>query len=108
LLSNPKKRFRKAVLLAACSGRLSADWRVANPNAESVEGAVAARSNRRVRHSREQPVELDLPDLPDSYLVATVGQAADLIEYGTSKKCDSGPDIPVLRMGNIQNGALDL
>lgn len=101
-------RFRKAVLLAACSGRLSADWRVADPDAESVESAIAAHSARRARPSREEPVRLDLPELPDSYVVATLGQVADLIEYGTSKKCDSGPGVPVLRMGNIQNGGLDI
>jgi type I restriction enzyme S subunit len=102
------ERLRKAVLVAACTGQLSADWRHANPDAESVESALALRSVPRGRRTREDPVELDLPELPNSYLVASVGEVADLIEYGTSKKCDAGPGVPVLRMGNIQNGTLDL
>jgi len=30
------KRFRQAVLAAACSGRLTADWRNKNPNVDPV------------------------------------------------------------------------
>jgi type I restriction enzyme S subunit len=35
------KRFRQSVLSAACSGRLTADWRAQNPNAETGSQFVA-------------------------------------------------------------------
>ncbi len=34
------KRFRQSVLAAACSGRLTADWRDKNPNLESAEQLI--------------------------------------------------------------------
>jgi hypothetical protein len=50
-----------------------------------------------------------LPDLPDSYVVSTVRGASVAIEYGTSKRADAaGVGVPVLRMGNIQDGQLKL
>jgi len=105
-------RFRQAVLTAACSGVLTETWRAEHPNAVSVESALLALSEsppRRREGGSGALVDLTLPELPSTYLVATVGEAAETIEYGTSKRCDADDDqVPVLRMGNIQNGELDL
>jgi type I restriction enzyme S subunit len=104
-------RFRQAVLTAACTGRLTEDFRTSD-NETTVEHSLADLASRRKarRRSTEQAIDIELPELPASYLVATVGDAAVMLEYGTSKRCvESMPDgIPVLRMGNIQDGALDL
>jgi type I restriction enzyme S subunit len=35
------KRFRQSVLAAACSGRLTADWREENPNVDDASGLIA-------------------------------------------------------------------
>jgi len=105
------ERFRHAVLVAACSGRLSADWREAHPKAMSVDHALSEPIRlRRRRKQAEQAVELDLPSLPESYHVASIGDASLLLEYGTSQRSESHAEngVPVLRMGNIQNGRLDL
>jgi type I restriction enzyme S subunit len=104
------ERFRQAVLAAACSGRLTADWRDANSDAVSVEHALLehAASKRRKSARDSEHVDLRMPDLPESYVVATVGQAAIIVEYGTSQRCDADEaGVPVLRMGNIQDGKLD-
>jgi type I restriction enzyme S subunit len=104
------ERFRQAVLAAACSGRLTADWRESNPKSQSVERALLELS-RSVRRKvwGEDTVELPLPDVPDNYVISTVGRASIVLEYGTSKRAEaSGDGIPVLRMGNIQDGRLDL
>jgi type I restriction enzyme S subunit len=106
-------RFRKGVLAAACTGRLTADWRDENPEAASVATALEAlrRSRRRKSRRTERPVDLVLPDLPGTYVVSTVGASAVVLEYGTSQRCDASSDngaVPVLRMGNIQDGQLDL
>lgn len=101
-------RFRQVVLAAACSGRLTADWRDANPNAGSVSVAELPRKRTRAV-AIDEPLDLELPDLPDTYAVTTVGDVAALLDYGTSKRSGSEADgIPVLRMGNIQDGRLDL
>ncbi len=105
------ERFRHAVLAAACSGRLTEDWRAAHPDAVRVDHAIEALADsRRRRQSREQAVDLDLPDVPDSYVIGRIGDAATVLEYGTSKRCDAPADqgVPVVRMGNIQDGQLDL
>jgi type I restriction enzyme, S subunit len=105
------ERFRQAVLSAACSGRLTADWRDVHPNARSVEQAIAQLSISKRRASLgDDRSDLPLPDLPDSYIVSTVGRASILLQYGTSKRADatSSSGTPVLRMGNIQDGRLEL
>lgn len=102
-------RFRRSVLAAACSGRLTADWREAHPDATTAEEALGAAQSTRLRGRRdEHSVDLEIPELPASYALATLGEACLALEYGTSKRCEAGPDeLPVLRMGNIQKGELD-
>ena len=48
------KRFRQSVLAAACSGRLTADWREKNPTAESVHAIVET-----IRCKREADAKTD-------------------------------------------------
>lgn len=102
------ERLRRTFLTAACAGRLTEDWREAHPDVQSVEdalGTVVAKKRR--SKTGAVPLELPLPDLPDSYLVATLGQAATILEYGTSKKCGfDSRGVPVLRMGNITDDGL--
>lgn len=102
--------FRQSVLASACSGRLTEDWRQDHPEVVSVEGAIGelAGTTRRKRKSAP-PTDLELPDLPDSYIASTIAEAAVVLEYGTSKRSESDPSgVAVLRMGNIQSGGLCL
>lgn len=103
-------RFRQAVLAAACSGRLTADWREANPSVRSVEAALARLAAGRKRRSPpDESVDLPMRELPENYILGTIRASAVLIEYGTSQRSDVDIEgIPVLRMGNIQDGSLDL
>ncbi len=98
-------RFRQAVLAAACSGRLTADWREANPGAAGILPSEPVRK-RRGRSTVDAPLDLNLPELPESYALGTVGAVAEVLDYGTSRKGEAAGAVPVLRMGNIQNGAL--
>jgi type I restriction enzyme S subunit len=79
------KRFRQSVLAAACSGRLTADWREENPNPTSdVEN-----------------------DLPSGWQQMVVGDAIESLKYGTSQKCSyEKQGVPVLRIPNIVDGAV--
>jgi type I restriction enzyme S subunit len=101
-------RLRSAVLAAACAGRLTADWRDSNPDVPSVEAALSNVMQKSRRKPAAPVVDLALPDLPESYLVSTIGAASDRLEYGTSRRADSAGEVPVLRMGNIQAGRLDI
>jgi type I restriction enzyme S subunit len=105
------ERLRQVVLAAACSGRLTADWRKVHANATAPADDLAKlAAQKKQRSAREQPVDLGLPDLPSSYLVSRIGEAATHLEYGTSQRATAlpGKGIPVLRMGNIRDGQLDL
>jgi type I restriction enzyme S subunit len=73
------RRYKASVLKAAVSGRL------VNGNLGIGEG-----------------------ELPNGWQWTTVGKVSKKIQYGTSEKAGLDPSgIPVLRMGNIQEGELD-
>lgn len=98
--------LRQSVLAAACSGRLTTDWREEHPEAEATAPAETSGKKRRTAEMLALP--LALPEMPDTYIVSTVGAAATVLEYGTSKKANNDAlGVPVLRMGNIQRGRLE-
>jgi type I restriction enzyme S subunit len=129
------KRFRQAVLAAACSGGLTEDWREAHSNHESAIESVSRVLAERVRdyetrrseaQSRGQrlpkrpdnlqavdfvlPEAMTVHEIPETWTWVSVRDVISMIQYGTSVKTDSTNDqgVPMLRMGNIQHGRLDL
>ncbi|MBI5865845.1 MAG: restriction endonuclease subunit S [Planctomycetes bacterium] len=128
------KRYKAAVLKAACDGSLTADWRAAHPDAEPAgvllrrilterrrrwEQAELARMLARgkppkddrwkARYEEPQgPNPADRPPLPKTWTWATVEQISALLQYGSSAKCSTEGDVPVFRMGNLTNdGRID-
>ena len=78
-------RFCQSALAAACTGRLTADWR-------SAMGYIPDPSN----------------ELPNSWKATTVGEVIESLKYGSSRKCDYGmKGVPVLRIPNIGDGVTD-
>ncbi|MCP2290968.1 restriction endonuclease subunit S [Nocardia amikacinitolerans] len=101
--------FRRAVLAAACSGRLTEDWRDSHPNALPVDISKSAVRQRGRKQRQKSRTDFEVPDIPEPYVVAPLGAIAAAIEYGTSRKADGDEsNVPVLRMGNIRDGSLDL
>ena len=103
------KRFRQSVLAAACSGRLTADWREKNPDVapkcyseRSEESRF--RSNDETRFAQG---DNDEDQLPESWIVTALENLCEGFQYGTSAKSQKSGKVPVLRMGNIQNGKID-
>lgn len=74
------KRFRQSVLAAACSGRLTEDWR------GTTDGGG---------------------ELPTTWKRMQLSELCSSFDYGSSSKSAPSGDVPVLRMGNLQNGEID-
>jgi len=128
------KRFRVSVLTDATSGRLTEDWRERSgcePAAVALERVFAARRadweagvavalaagrrpGKRPPNLDPEPVltpdPLPVPEVPEGWLLVQLRDVIHGLQYGTSVKSDKSVKngVPVLRMGNIQNGAIDL
>ena len=113
------KQFRQSVLAAACSGRLTEDWRREHPDVEPARKIIEAISQRRLKQANtptkkqkikdiySQREEQDSDLLPQSWEYVAIDKLCESFQYGTSKKSMPVGKIPVLRMGNIQNGEID-
>jgi type I restriction enzyme S subunit len=109
------QRYRQSVLKDAFSGKLTQTWREAHkgelePAAVLLERIKAERKNNaKGKYKEPPPVDtLNLPELPEGWVWARVGEISEMMQYGTSEKADEDASrIPVLRMGNIHDGKLD-
>jgi type I restriction enzyme S subunit len=116
------KRFRQAVLAAACSGRLTENWRGDHPN---IERAAVLADRIRESHTKQAfghggqaatPTEdvhnVTLDELPDTWIVEELKflcQPGRSITYGILKP---GPDVlggvPYIRVADFPNDRLKL
>ncbi len=112
-------QFRQSVLAAAFRGDLTADWREKNPAVESTTRVLESLREKRFSQART-PAQLqklneiyssqeeeDSNLLPESWKYIALEKLCDSFQYGTSAKSLASGKVPVLRMGNIQNGELD-
>ena len=126
--------YRQSLLKSAVDGELSKEWRETQIETSETGEQLLARilKERRERWEQEklkefaekgknppknwqekypEPVQPDtenLPELPEGWVWASIDQLTTEQRYGSSAKTNDDPNgIPVLRMGNIQNGALD-
>jgi type I restriction enzyme S subunit len=82
------KRFRQSVLAAACSGRLTADWREKNPqnDTELVDGIIS-------------------DELPEGWRMSTVEKLAKIGSGQSSKliisKCGTAGEIPWFKVSDM-------
>lgn len=111
------RKLRQQILQDAVEGKLTEKWRVANPNVEP-----ASKLLKRIAEEKEQLIksgkikkqkplpiitEEDKPfTLPKSWEWCRLGSVANGFQYGTSSKSLDAGKVPVLRMGNIQNGKI--
>lgn len=117
------KRFRQAVLAAACSGKLTADWRQERGAEESGQTVVqkleTARANthdatggRRARTST--PVEVlqeeEWPEvIPDTWVWVGFGSVIGELKNGVSPRPNiEPPGLPLLRISAARPGSVDL
>lgn len=131
------RRFRQSVLDAAGSGLLTEAWRAERerPPADEASGplqqAFAARTEayeaqcrdavetgvrppRRPRNLERSPWQvpepLEPPEIPPAWEMVALRDIALRAQYGTSVRAGARAKggVPILRMGNIQNGEIDV
>jgi type I restriction enzyme, S subunit len=128
------RRMRQSLLAAACEGRLTERWRerapavdvaaVAERVREIRQKEILAESRRGRRRGRRPPKErpglagrawqapepLEAPEVPEGWTVVALQDLLVDSQYGISKRAEADltGGVPVLRMGNIQDGRLDL
>lgn len=51
--------------------------------------------------------QTEIGEMPESWQVVKLGDVCHSFQYGSSKKSSREGQIPILRMGNIQNGEID-
>lgn len=129
------RRMRQSVLEAAYSGRLTEDWREAHTPKRSLDEVFAATFEmRRQSHAMvceeaeafdrraprkprnllptpwEAPEPLPLPEMPEGWRIASLQDLLHRSQYGTSVRAeaDMRDGLPMLRMGNIQVGQIDV
>jgi type I restriction enzyme S subunit len=105
------KRYRQAVLKAAFSGQLTADWR--KKHSDGVGAGSSRPSESFAQKSQDGMVSggaiatlqnSDFSEFPKGWEKITIDGVSKRIQYGTSSKSIFDPNgIPVLRMGNIQD-----
>jgi type I restriction enzyme S subunit len=112
-------RYKATVLKAACGGRLVPQDPADEPASALLQRILAERRQRweaeqiargkdPKKRKYEEPAPPDTSELPEGWVWATVDQITEVQQYGTSDKANPEPDgVPVLRMGNIQDGKLD-
>jgi type I restriction enzyme S subunit len=115
-------KFRQGVLQEAIEGKLTTEWRKQNPALISGENH-ASKLLEKIKAEKEWlikegKVKKDKPlppiadsekpfALPDSWVWCRLGEIADGFQYGSSAKSSKSGKVPVLRMGNLQNGSIE-
>jgi type I restriction enzyme, S subunit len=105
------EQYRQSLLKSAFEGKLTEEWRKQNnPSLDILFEKI--QSNRKSQESKLQKLEPFNDDepfsIPENWSWTRVGILSNQIQYGTGEKASTKESIlPVLRMGNIQDGVLN-
>lgn len=108
--------WRKALLKAAVTGELTADWRAANPASETGAALLkrilderrarweAEPTNKGKRYKAPLPLNGEsLPVLPEGWVWAAFDQLIDQLSNGISvKPAHTPPGVPILRISSVR------
>ncbi|MFZ5495044.1 MAG: restriction endonuclease subunit S [Verrucomicrobiota bacterium] len=106
------KRFRQSVLAAACSGRLTADWREVNSDANAATYIETVRSKRPAKfQDTSVRDDLDFPEIPESWSWTNLRfliTPEEAFCYGVVQPGENDPKGALLvRAGDLKNGRAD-
>ena len=116
-LEDFNKRFpgdmQKSLLQLAIQGKL-VEQRSEEGTGEELYQQIQAEKQALIKAGKNKKektnnasVEKEMPfDIPDSWIWCSVGNVCTNIQYGTASNSSPTGKIPVLRMGNIQNGRI--
>ena len=101
----------------AVQGKLTAKWREENPDVEPASVLLEKIKAEKEQLIKEGKIKRQKPlppiadeekpfELPESWEWERLGNIGLGFEYGTSSKSSSVGEVPVLRMGNIQDGKI--
>jgi type I restriction enzyme S subunit len=113
--------WRRALLKTAVTGELTREWRKNNRPVQTgqdvLDKTVSARSlhvgkgSRSRRPGAAEPLALELPELPDTWIwaqLAEIGEIVGGVTVDKNRKPTEPVDRPYLRVANVQRGFLDL
>lgn len=95
--------YKQAVLKEAFEGKLTHNHYDVTKYMCKIN-AYRNDNGYKIRYSMMEHFEL--PQIPDAWKWCCIGDIATKSEYGTSKKSSKMGKVPVIRMGNIQNGKI--
>jgi type I restriction enzyme, S subunit len=124
------KRFRQAVLVAACSGRLTIDWRESHGDIATARDLIRQILDDRTHRYhvtrrmsgvngnklpkppknlvRQQVANNDLPEIPDTWEWVCWDDLADWITYGFTRPMPHVPQgVPIITATNVRDGFID-
>ena len=112
---NPDKLEAPEVLLARVTEQRHGAYSLALRHWERArckwreEGRLGKRPSKPKAPKRyhQASIQLALPDLPYGWAWSRLGCSSTGPEYGTAAKSSTQGEVPVVRMGNIQNGRID-
>lgn len=102
--------LRRSMVFQGIKGELSGSVESDQPTQVLVNKIDKVLAERKSKRHKTLANELQGTSYPDHWIVRSLGSLCTRIEYGTSAKTgepSSSRDIPVLRMGNIQEGRID-
>ena len=105
------EQYRASLLKSAFEGKLTEKWRKQNnPSLDMLfEKIQLNRKSQESKLQKLEPFNDDKPfSIPENWSWTRVGIISNQIQYGTSEKASTEESqLPVLRMGNIQDGVLN-
>ena len=110
------KRFRQSVLAAACSGKLTEDWREGNINVQDVYIDLLEFENKRITEFKSknnyktfkfEDSIFSSEELPTTWKIAKIGYLCDCIVPGRDKPKTFSGTIPWITLPDIKSDFID-
>lgn len=112
------KKYRQSVLHASVTGELTKEWREENNFTDNIDTIIKQINERRLASAKSKKdkvkinniyktAEKNIFELPDEWSFKFLDKLAYSFNYGTSKKSNKEGKVPVLRMGNLQDGKIN-